>query len=234
MFEDSTFESTGSIHTRSTGWMLATFTLNGSMLLALILIPLLHPAALPRQALAYLLSAPAPLPPPTPPPTQQAAPIRTEMPENPFQAPRTIPRTILVSLTPEPVLSSSIPGLNELGSAPNLGEAFRGSSSRPTVHPESRGPVRVPSSIVSGLLVRKILPVYPPIARNARVEGTVILQASISKAGIIENLRVAGGPAMLQQAALDAVKQWVYRPYLLNGEPVDVETTVNVVFTLGR
>ena len=233
MFEDSTFESTGSIHTGSKGWMLATFTLNGSMLLALILIPLLHPAALPRQALAYLLAAPAPLPPPVAPLTQQAAPIRSEMPENPFQAPRTIPRTILVPLTPEPALGSSIPVLNELGSAANLDEAFRGSS-RPVVHVASRGPVRVPSSIVSGLLVRKILPVYPPIARNARVEGTVVLQASISKLGTIENLRVAGGPAMLQEAALDAVKQWVYRPYLLNGEPVDVETTVNVVFTLGR
>ena len=67
-----------------------------------------------------------------------------------------------------------------------------------------------------------------------RIEGTVVLTATISKAGTIENLRVASGPAMLQQAALDAVKEWRYRPYLLNGEPVEVETTVNVVFTLGR
>ena len=62
----------------------------------------------------------------------------------------------------------------------------------------------------------------------------MVLQATISKIGTIENLRAAGGPAMLQQAALDAVKTWRYRPYLLNGQPVEVETTVNVVFTLDR
>jgi protein TonB len=74
---------------------------------------------------------------------------------------------------------------------------------------------------------------YPPIAKAARVQGTVVLQATISKAGTIENLRVVSGPAMLQQAALDAVKTWRYKPYLLNNEPVEVETTVNVIFTLG-
>ena len=67
-----------------------------------------------------------------------------------------------------------------------------------------------------------------------RLEGTVVLAATISKAGTIENLRVVSGPAMLQQAALDAVKTWQYRPYLLNGQPVEVETTINVIFTLSR
>ena len=76
-------------------------------------------------------------------------------------------------------------------------------------------------------------PIYPPIAKAARVSGTVVLQATISKTGTIENLRVISGPAMLQQAALDAVKTWRYRPYLLNNEPVEVETTVNVIFSLG-
>jgi protein TonB len=60
-----------------------------------------------------------------------------------------------------------------------------------------------------------------------------VLQATISKAGTIENLRVIGGPAMLQQAAMDAVRQWRYKPYLLNNDPVEVETTVNVIFSLG-
>ncbi|MGA2219181.1 MAG: energy transducer TonB, partial [Terracidiphilus sp.] len=66
------------------------------------------------------------------------------------------------------------------------------------------------------------------------VQGTVVLEAIISKQGTIESLRVVSGPPMLQQAARDAVSAWRYRPYLLNGEPVAVETTVNVVFTLGR
>jgi protein TonB len=83
------------------------------------------------------------------------------------------------------------------------------------------------------MLLQKTQPVYPPIAKAARVSGTVVLQATISKTGAIENLRVVSGPAMLQQAALDAVRSWRYRPYLLNNEPVEVETTVNVIFTLG-
>jgi protein TonB len=83
------------------------------------------------------------------------------------------------------------------------------------------------------MLIQKTTPIYPPIAKAARVQGTVVLQAQISKQGTIENLHVISGPAMLQQAALDAVKTWRYKPYLLNGEPVEVETTVNVIFTVG-
>jgi TonB family protein len=83
------------------------------------------------------------------------------------------------------------------------------------------------------MLLEKTNPVYPPIAKAARVSGTVVLQATISKAGTIENLRVISGPPLLQQAALEAVKTWRYRPYLLEGKPVEVLTTVNVIFTLG-
>jgi protein TonB len=86
---------------------------------------------------------------------------------------------------------------------------------------------------MAGMLLLKTQPVYPPIAKAARVQGTVVLQATISKTGSIENLHVISGPAMLQQAALDAVRSWRYRPYLLSNEPVEVETTVNVIFTLG-
>jgi protein TonB len=83
------------------------------------------------------------------------------------------------------------------------------------------------------LLVQRTTPVYPQIAKEARVSGTVVLQATISKAGLIENLRVISGPTMLRQSAQDAVKSWRYRPYMLDGAPVEVETTVNVTFTLG-
>jgi protein TonB len=83
------------------------------------------------------------------------------------------------------------------------------------------------------MLIQKTTPVYPPIAKAARVSGTVVIQATISKQGTIENLKVISGPAMLQQSALDAVRTWRYRPYLLNNEPVEVETTINVIFTLG-
>jgi TonB family protein len=93
--------------------------------------------------------------------------------------------------------------------------------------------VTISSGVMAGMLLEKTNPVYPPIAKAARVSGTVVLQATISKTGTIENLRVISGPAMLQQAALEAVKAWRYRPYLLMGEPVEVETTINVIFTLG-
>jgi protein TonB len=93
--------------------------------------------------------------------------------------------------------------------------------------------VSISSGIAVGLLRQKTAPVYPPIAKTARVQGTVVIQATISKTGAIDNLHVVSGPTMLRQAALDAVKTWRYSPYMLSGEPVEVETTVNVVFALG-
>ena len=93
--------------------------------------------------------------------------------------------------------------------------------------------MNISAGVATGMLIQKTMPVYPPIAKAARVQGTVVLQATISKLGTIQNLQVISGPAMLQQAALDAVRTWRYRPYLLNNEPVEVETTINVIFTLG-
>jgi TonB family protein len=90
----------------------------------------------------------------------------------------------------------------------------------------------LPADVATGLLLKKVAPIYPPIAFEARVEGTVILKGVIGKEGRILNLRAVGGPPMLQQAAIDAVQQWVYRPYMLNGLPVEVETTITIPFTL--
>jgi protein TonB len=78
------------------------------------------------------------------------------------------------------------------------------------------------------------LPQYPAIAKAAHIQGIVVLQATISKSGSIQNLRVISGPPALQRAAMDAVRSWRYKPYLLNGEPVEVETTINVVFNLSE
>jgi protein TonB len=92
--------------------------------------------------------------------------------------------------------------------------------------------IRVSQGVSTGLLVRKIQPNYPPLARQARIQGTVVLQAVISKNGSIENLRLVSGHPMLAPSALDAVKQWKYKPYFLNGEPVEVETQITVIFSL--
>jgi protein TonB len=107
-------------------------------------------------------------------------------------------------------------------------------SSTPMAVPKVATPqrVRVSSGVSTGLLVRRVNPNYPPLARQARIQGQVILQAEISKTGDIQNLRLISGHPMLAPAAIDAVKQWKYKPYLLNGEPVEVETTVQVNFTL--
>jgi protein TonB len=107
-------------------------------------------------------------------------------------------------------------------------------SATPVAVPKMATPtrVRVSSGVSSGLLIRKVSPTYPPLARQARIQGTVILQAQISKDGSIQNLQLISGHPMLAPAAIEAVKQWKYKPYLLNGEPVEVETQVQVNFTL--
>ena len=120
----------------------------------------------------------------------------------------------------------AVPGNNPFGN---------GTSSTPhVVSAPPKGPQRISSGVANGMLLDRVMPVYPPIAREAGIQGTVVLEAAISTNGTITNLRVVSGNAMLQQAAIDAVSRWRYRPYLLNGQPVEVETTVSVVFNLGR
>jgi len=94
--------------------------------------------------------------------------------------------------------------------------------------------IQVPSDKIIANLDHKVQPVYPPEAKKARVQGKVVLATVIGKDGTIENLTVISGPKKLRQSALDAVKQWTYKPYLLNGEPVEVETKINVIYTLGK
>lgn len=236
MFEDSIFESAGSIRTRSRGWMLATFTFNGAVLLALALFPLLHPEALPLRETIDLMTAPPPRQEPPPQPPRELHARVTSPPEMSgprWMAPSMIPKRPFVPGAPEP------PRLNPLASwsmdsrAPgnSLG-VFRRSGIGPSVRPEPPVKARVSQGIMDGFLVNKVIPQYPPIAHEAGVQGTVVLQATISKSGTIENLRVVSGPEMLRRAAINSVSQWRYRPYLLNGQPVEVETTVNVQFTL--
>jgi TonB family protein len=92
--------------------------------------------------------------------------------------------------------------------------------------------IQVSQGVAQGLLIKRTQPIYPPLARQARVRGTVLLLAEIAKNGDIETLRLISGHPMLASAAIDAVKQWKYRPYILNGEPVEVETQITVNFTL--
>ena len=92
--------------------------------------------------------------------------------------------------------------------------------------------IKVGGNVQSDMIVSKIAPIYPQLAKSARVSGVVHLAVIIAKDGTMQEIHSLGGPALLIQAAMDAVRQWVYRPTLLNGSPVAVETTVDVNFTL--
>jgi TonB family protein len=94
--------------------------------------------------------------------------------------------------------------------------------------------VQIDGGVVGGMVLKKVAPEFPQPAKDMHVGGVVVLKAIINKEGHIRDLHVVKGPKILQDAALDAVRQWEYRPYLLNGEPVEVMTTINVVFALGN
>jgi TonB family protein len=96
------------------------------------------------------------------------------------------------------------------------------------------GPLKVAVGVMQGSVLTKVEPIYPPIAKAAHVQGVVVLRATISKQGTIESLSLISGPPMLVQNAINAVRQWTYSPFLLNGQPTEVETTINVNFALAE
>ncbi|MGB6974110.1 MAG: TonB family protein [Terracidiphilus sp.] len=233
MFEDATYESMGRIHTRSRSWMLATFALNGGVLAALVLFPLLHPEALQREIRWMPLTIPEQPQPARVQPANASEPATSTAIDREMQPPRLVPSRIDMRSDATPPGVSIVDPMNEGSGLPgDANGVFRRGATMPVVRAAPRGAMRLSSSLVEGLLVRKTLPAYPAIARTLRTQGTVVLQAKISTAGTIENLRVVSGPDLLRQAALDAVKTWIYRPYVLNGKPVEVETTVQVEFRL--
>jgi TonB family protein len=100
----------------------------------------------------------------------------------------------------------------------------------PAAHPQR---VRIGGNVAQKKMIHQVQPVYPQIAKTAHVQGTVILHAIIAKGGTIQELQYVSGPALLMRSAMDAVRQWRYEPTLLNGEPVEVDTKISIVFTLG-
>ncbi len=237
MFEDATFESSGRIRTRSRRWMVAALLCNGSILLAMIVIPLIYPEALPRHMIPTLAEISLTKPPELPKPQLRQPEQSAPQAYSPLNTQFTAPRIISVGI-PRPDSRDDMPNTQIAFDSPGTGipdgsRLFHGPQGGPSVRLVDKGPVRISSTeLVS--LVQKTMQVYPAIARTAGIQGTVVLEAVISKTGTIENLRVVSGSPMLQRAALDAVKQWRYKPFLLNGESIEVETTVNVEFRLGQ
>src|SRR5438309_2452401 len=209
----------------------------------MILIPLIFTEALPRTQLMTFLVAPPPPPPPPPPaaaPVKVVKQIQTDIVNGQLRTPTKIPQKVQMikeEEAPPPVMATSGVVGGVPGGVPGgqMGGVIGGIiSSTPVAVPRVATPqrVRVSQGVSTGLLVRKVQPNYPPLARQARIQGNVVLQAEISKDGSIENLRLVSGHPMLAPAAIEAVKQWRYKPYFLNGEPVEVETQVTVNFTL--
>jgi protein TonB len=243
MFEDSLIESGGKLKT-SRGWTsIVSFILQVMIVGVMILIPLIFTEALPKGTTMFMLVAPPPPPPPPPPaaaPVKVVKQIQTDIVNGQLRTPTKIPKKVQMikeDEAPPPAMASAgvvggVPGGVPGGSMGGVMGSILNST--PTVAPKIATPqrVRVSSGVSTGMLVRKVPPTYPPLARQARIQGTVILQATISKEGAIENLQLISGHPMLAPAAIEAVKQWKYKPYLLNGEPVEVETQVQVNFTL--
>ena len=239
MFEDSLVESSGRIKTKRGVTTFLSFALQILLLGVLVLIPLIYTEALPKQQLMTFLVAP---PPPPPPPPPAAAPVKvvkvqTEIVNNQLRAPTKIPdkvKMIKEDEAPPPTMAGVVGGVPGGVAGGTMGGVLGGivGSSLPPPKVAAPQKVRVSSGVVAGNKISGPNPVYPAIAKTARIQGQVVLQAEISKGGTIQNLRAVSGPPMLYQAAIDAVRQWRYKPYILNGEPVEVETTIQVNFTL--
>ena len=225
------------------GWTTAaSFIMQALAMSLLLLVPLLTIQGPPHLAWfdPHLLAPPPAPPAPTPMPLGDRQPLH---PSNMYGiqivAPPSIPPRIAQindnDVAPAPDINSVYVrgGTGDRGGqgwvAHGLGDGPAVAPPPPT--PVSTGPLRV-SHWAEGNLIYRVQPAYPTLARQARIQGTVELRAIVSKAGTIENLTVVSGHAMLAGAAIEAVKQWRYRPYLLNNEPIEVETDITVNFRL--
>lgn len=132
------------------------------------------------------------------------------------------------------VAACAVLGLATCGTGLALGMHANAVSEGGSGSSASKAPrqLSVPASVMSGNLLTKAVPVYPPAAKKAKIQGKVVLSVLIGKDGNVKNIQVVSGPNELQQSSIDAVRQWTYKPYLLNGDPVEVETTVNIIYSL--
>ena len=233
----SALENTGDDSARRRWTTLVSFTMQALGLSLLLAVPLLTVQGPPRL---HWISSPFFSPPPAPLPpssgTHRSTIHSSNMRGNQIVAPPSIPDSIAdVRETGEPVAPSLgdlvVPGgtgLARPGVPGGFGDTIAIAPPQP---PPPTRPLPV-SHWAEGNLIYRVQPVYPQLARHARVQGTVRLRAVISRTGTIENLTILSGHPMLATAAVEAVRQWRYRPYLLNSQPIAVETEVTVNFVL--
>jgi protein TonB len=166
----------------------------------------------------------------TPVPPKPQPQVESAMMDDQLNAPKRIPTDVGKRNDDSAPPSETINGLE--GSNNALGAEFGGSKAKQKVTPPKM--VSISAGVAGGLLIQKTAPLYPQIAKLARVSGTVVLKATITTSGNLVDIQVVSGPDMLQHAALEAVKNWRYRPYTVNNVPTSVETTVNVIFSLNQ
>jgi len=240
MFAASLLESSWAERERRSWTTLSAFGLQAVIIGLLLLIPLLTTVGLPS---ARSVSTPVSFGPMDPGPTPE---VRNDGQQRgiqiiPYRGPILLPSRYSHPTAggarsfEGPAGPPGFPIGNYMGAGPNF--PIPGSGTRPVM------PLTPPSTIrhefrtsrmLEGSLMRKLQPKYPPLAIAARIQGSVVLAAVISKQGTIENLKLVSGHPMLVSAAIDAVRQWQYRPYVLNGEVIEVETQITVNFTLGQ
>ncbi len=239
MFEELVVSSPHSKKTNKPWTMLVSMAFQVVFLAILLLIPLIYTEALPKALLATLLVAPPPPPPPPPPPAKVEIIRKPQvhlMDAGKLVAPKVIPKDIkIIKEEAEPDMggmSGGVVGGVTGGSMGGTIGGVVGSVAPPPPRQQSR--IRVGGNVTAARVLNRVNPVYPPLARQTRISGTVRLHAIIAKDGTVQQLEVMSGHPLLVQAALDAVRQWRYQPTLLNGEPVEVDTTVDVIFSLNQ
>ena len=238
MFEELVVSSPHGKKTSKSWTMMVSFAFQAAFLGILLLIPLIYTEALPKAMLATLLVAPPPPPPPPPPPAQVQVIRRPQvhlMDAGKLMAPKAIPKTVTIikeEADPDMGASGGVLGGVAGGSMGGAIGGVIGGMPAPPKPTASR--IKVGGNVTAARLQNKVTPVYPPLARQTRISGTVRLHAIIAKDGTVQQLEVLSGHPLLVQSALDAVRQWRYQPTLLNGEPVEVDTTVDVIFSLNQ
>lgn len=247
MFSDSLLEF-GPQRKRKALATTTSFIFNCVAIGVMLIMPLLFTEDLPKAQLLTFLVAPPPPPPPPPPaaaePVRVVKQIQTDMLNTgQLRTPSKIPQKVQMikeEEAPPPMMATGgvvggvpggIPG-GQLGGVIGGIVSAANNAAVPKFVPTVPQRVRISQGVTKGLLIQRVEPTYPPLARAARVQGDVVLSAVIDTNGQITNLQLVRGHPMLVPSALDAVKKWRYKPYLLNGTPVEVETTITVIFTL--
>ena len=231
-------------------WSLAvSLVVQTSLIAVSVLIPLIYTDQLPGLS-KWARSLVAPAPPPANQPVEQKQQVmqQASRESNVFRAPRSVPHEIILVNDVDQRIEPPPDGVVGIGAPPTVGNTLtqfftnimpvpkppepRHATPPPTE--TTRVQMRVSEGVQAAKILRKIIPVYPPLAITTRTQGMVHLVGVIGKDGTIRDLKVIDGHPLLIRPALDAVKQWIYKPTLLSGEPVEVVAPITVTFTLSR